>query len=134
MPGWALNLSRGGVRAVIDERVELGEVLDVQIEEIEIVRRGKVVWVQDEPDGAIVGIQFDEPIVPPQGVELDNSVDLSRDSADDLGLPGPLPPSTDVERASAVTEVGPSEQDDVPSQALRGAALASGSRPASGSK
>jgi hypothetical protein len=126
MPGWALNLSRGGVRAVIDERVELGEVLDVQIEEIQALRRGKVVWVQDEPDGAIVGIQFDEPIVPPQGVELDNSVDLSRESADELGLPGP----TDAERASAVGEVAtgesqaPSEQDDVPS----------GARPTSGSK
>lgn len=57
IPGWALNQSRGGLRAVIEEQVELGADVLVAIGS-EPQRRGRVVWVQDEPDGAIVGISF----------------------------------------------------------------------------
>jgi hypothetical protein len=75
--GWALNLSRGGLRAVIEERVELGEELVVRIDEIQVERRGLVVWTQDEPDGAIVGISFLERIeAPPPGVDLDSSQEI----------------------------------------------------------
>ena len=77
IPGWALNLSRGGVRAVIEDRVELGETLDVHIDEIHVQRKGRVVWSQDEHDGAIVGIQFDEHIEPAPGVELDSSLEIA---------------------------------------------------------
>jgi PilZ domain len=77
IPGWALNLSRGGLRAVIEERVELGEELGVRIDEIQVERRGRVVWTQDEPDGAIVGVSFLERIeAPPPGVELDSSAEI----------------------------------------------------------
>jgi hypothetical protein len=66
--GWTLNVSRGGVRLVVEDRVEPGV-------EIEIImgqdgtqsRRGRVVWVQDETDGQIAGVQFldGEGSVPP---------------------------------------------------------------------
>ena len=78
IPGWALNLSKGGIRAIIEERVELGEELDVHIPEIQVERRGRVVWAQDEPDGTIVGISFHERLeTPPPGVELDTSMEIA---------------------------------------------------------
>src|SRR5262249_49420360 len=58
VPGWALNLSRGGLRAVVEDRVELGEEVDVRIADLQVERRGRIVWTQDEPDGTIVGISF----------------------------------------------------------------------------
>ncbi len=60
VPGWALNRSRGGLRAVIEEQVELGADLLVVIGE-EPPRHGRVVWMQDEHDGAIVGLSFLDP-------------------------------------------------------------------------
>jgi hypothetical protein len=78
LPGWALNLSRGGLRAVVEDRVELGEELDVRIAELKVERRGRVVWTQDEPDGTIVGISFhtrlEEPAI---GFEFDSSVEIA---------------------------------------------------------
>ena len=59
--GWALNISRGGVRAILEESVELGEEYEVTVGEEGaggLTRRGRVVWVQDEPDGVIVGFEF----------------------------------------------------------------------------
>jgi predicted RNA-binding protein with TRAM domain len=61
--GWALNISRGGVRAILEESVELGEEYEVTIGDDSpggqgLVRRGRVVWVQEEPDGVIVGFEF----------------------------------------------------------------------------
>jgi hypothetical protein len=59
--GWALNISRGGVRAIIEEAVELGEEYEITIGQdtsSALTRKGRVVWVQDEPDGMIVGFEF----------------------------------------------------------------------------
>lgn len=59
--GWALNISRGGVRAILEESVDLGEEYDVTVGEEGaggLTRRGRVVWVQEEPDGVIVGFEF----------------------------------------------------------------------------
>ncbi len=60
--GWALNISRGGVRAIIEEAVDLGEEYEITIGEqgsgSALTRKGRVVWVQDEPDGMIVGFEF----------------------------------------------------------------------------
>ena len=58
LTGWALNISRGGVRAIVEEQVELGAVFNVVIGEDPTQRRGRVVWLQEEPAGAIVGIVF----------------------------------------------------------------------------
>jgi hypothetical protein len=56
--GWALNVSRGGVRAILEERVELGDEFDITIGDSALERPGRVVWTQDEPDGSIVGVSF----------------------------------------------------------------------------
>jgi hypothetical protein len=39
LSGWALNASRGGIRLIVEDKVELG-------------------WVQEEADGMIVGIEY----------------------------------------------------------------------------
>jgi hypothetical protein len=78
LPGWALNLSRGGLRAIVEDRVELGEELTIRIEEINVERRGRVVWAQDEPDGTIVGLSFFQRIEEaPPGIELDSSLEIA---------------------------------------------------------
>lgn len=57
LDGWALNVSRGGIRAILEERVELGETYEVR-SGLDSWRPGRVVWVQDEPDGVVVGIAY----------------------------------------------------------------------------
>jgi hypothetical protein len=56
--GWALNRSRGGIRAIVDEVIELGTALQLFIAEAEEARPARIVWIQEEPDGAIVGVEF----------------------------------------------------------------------------
>lgn len=76
--GWALNISRGGLRAIVEEKVELGEVLEVNIAEEGLRHRGRIVWTQEEPDGMIVGISFEQRLeVVPPGVELDTTADIA---------------------------------------------------------
>jgi hypothetical protein len=59
LEGWALNVSRGGVRAILEEKVALGQKFEVGVGADEmLVRAGRIVWVQEEPDGVIVGIEF----------------------------------------------------------------------------
>ncbi len=57
LQGWALNVSRGGLRAILEEQVELGQRLEVVVGP-EAGRCGRVVWVQREVDGVIVGIEL----------------------------------------------------------------------------
>lgn len=71
--GWALNLSEGGVRAVVDEPIELGAQVEVGIGDGEL-RAAQIVWIQEERDGAIVGVEFKDgtgpvpqPSEPPAG-------------------------------------------------------------------
>jgi hypothetical protein len=52
--GWALNISRGGLRAILDEPLDLGTEVEVTIADGE-PRLSRIVWIQEEPDGAIVG-------------------------------------------------------------------------------
>jgi hypothetical protein len=59
--GWALNVSRGGVRCILEEKVELGTEYDVTIGaegDSPLTRRGRIVWIQEEADGSVVGIEF----------------------------------------------------------------------------
>lgn len=59
LEGWALNVSRGGLRAILEEKVLLGQKFDVVLGTDEVlVRPSRVVWVQEEPDGVIVGLEF----------------------------------------------------------------------------
>ena len=55
--GWALNASRGGIRIILEDKVELGSEYEVEIGAGN-KRRGRVVWVQEETDGMIVGVEF----------------------------------------------------------------------------
>jgi len=55
--GWALNVSRGGLRAIVDEVIELGTEAKVAIGP-GAPRPCRIVWVQEEPDGGIVGVEF----------------------------------------------------------------------------
>lgn len=64
LEGWALNVSRGGVRVILEEKVDLGAEFEIVMvggagSDTTTSRHvGRIVWVQDEPDGAIAGIQF----------------------------------------------------------------------------
>ena len=67
---WTLNLSRGGVRVVLEDEVDLGGqytiTIGVEGEAGSRVHQARVVWLQDETDGQIAGIQFlDEEGGPP---------------------------------------------------------------------
>lgn len=57
MEGWTLNLSRGGVRVVVDGAVVAGADYEVGIGD-SVARPARIVWVRDEADGQIAGIQF----------------------------------------------------------------------------
>jgi hypothetical protein len=99
LAGWTLNISRGGLRAVVDERVELGEELELQIDSEPARRRGRVVWTQEEPDGTIVGVSFLERMAEaPPGVELDASVEIA---------PGDLATKLDLTEAELLSVMGP---------------------------
>jgi hypothetical protein len=59
--GWTLNVSRGGLRVVLEEPVEVDQVVSVRVgseASAEAPREGRVVWVQAEADGQIVGIEY----------------------------------------------------------------------------
>lgn len=56
--GWALNISHGGLRAVIDERLAVGEELELVIGDNDVRRSVRVVWARAEKGGAIVGLAF----------------------------------------------------------------------------
>ena len=61
LEGWALNVSRGGVRVILEETVELGKEFDVKVGDPDkdgTSARGRIVWVQEEPDGIIAGVEF----------------------------------------------------------------------------
>jgi hypothetical protein len=55
--GWSLNLSRGGIRVIVEEPVELGAEYEFSVGDAP-ARKGRIVWVQDEADGQIIGAQF----------------------------------------------------------------------------
>lgn len=58
--GWTLNVSRGGIRAVVEDPLLQGieYQLIVGDEETSAARRAMVVWLQDEADGQIVGLKY----------------------------------------------------------------------------
>ncbi len=69
LEGWALNVSKGGIRVILEEKVEPGEEFDVELldpkaasggegPEVEGPQAGCIVWVQEESDGVVAGIAF----------------------------------------------------------------------------
>ncbi len=55
--GWTLNISRGGVRAIVEERLTPGVEYEIVVGEAG-ARRAALVWSQDQEDGQIVGLKF----------------------------------------------------------------------------
>lgn len=80
LEGWALNISRGGVRLILEDPVELGDEFEVLVGEQEaaLAPKGRIVWIQEEPDGVIVGVEFtglsgthrSAPPPPPEGAKV----------------------------------------------------------------
>lgn len=77
LEGWALNVSRGGIRVILEDKVEPGEEFDITVLDSLAgaaaaagapggsdapvstrVQRGCIVWVQEESDGVVAGIAF----------------------------------------------------------------------------
>jgi hypothetical protein len=59
LEGWALNVSRGGLRVILEDKVVLGQKFDVAVGTDDVLNRtARIVWVQEEPDGVIVGLEF----------------------------------------------------------------------------
>ncbi|HEY6078227.1 MAG TPA: PilZ domain-containing protein [Polyangiaceae bacterium] len=57
--GWTLNVSRGGMRVILEEPVTAGAEYDLIVGDAEGPgRKVSVVWVQDEADGQIVGFRY----------------------------------------------------------------------------
>jgi len=105
--GWALNISRGGIRVVIEGRVELGQEYEVRDLDPEVAEGGpfmaRVVWVQDEPDGAIVGLEFVGDL--PKLIERPSSVAPGPSSVQPPAAPPVPPPAPPTEPVMA----GPSQ-------------------------
>jgi hypothetical protein len=65
--GWVLNVSRGGVRVILEEKVDLGAEFDITLTtgaDPATSSRGRVVWVQEEPDGVVCGIELSRDSTP----------------------------------------------------------------------
>jgi PilZ domain len=58
--GWTLNVSRGGVRAIVEDALSQGVEYEIVVGDEAAVppRRARVVWLQDESDGQIVGLEY----------------------------------------------------------------------------
>ena len=57
--GWALNLSRGGVRIVVEDPIELNAEYTVVLGDDEASPRPcRVAWIRAEAGGQIAGLQF----------------------------------------------------------------------------
>ena len=69
--GWTLNVSRGGIRAIVEEPLKSGAEYELLVGDAEeSARKVSVVWVQNESDGQIVGVRFldVEGSVPPENI------------------------------------------------------------------
>ncbi|MEZ4374222.1 MAG: PilZ domain-containing protein [Polyangiaceae bacterium] len=57
--GWTLNVSRGGVRIIVEDPLTEGDEVEVQVgDEGEPSHPARVVWIKEQADGQIVGVQY----------------------------------------------------------------------------
>ncbi len=58
--GWTLNVSRGGLRVVVEDGLQQGAEYEVVVgdSDNDAARTASVVWVKDAADGQIVGLQY----------------------------------------------------------------------------
>jgi hypothetical protein len=69
--GWTLNISRGGVRAILEERLTPGVEYEIVVGDTTTCRKAELVWSQDQSDGQIVGLKYldVDASVPPEASE-----------------------------------------------------------------
>lgn len=64
LDGWALNLSRGGLRIIIEDVLVAGEDIRISIgdegDDDYVVRNARIAWARKEPDGTIAGVEFSD--------------------------------------------------------------------------
>jgi hypothetical protein len=85
LDGWALNVSRGGLRLIVEDKVSLGEELGVVMGD-GARREGRIVWIQEEPDGSILGMAFldaPEGAPPPRQGSIPDAAEVSDAAAAD---------------------------------------------------
>lgn len=65
--GWTLNVSRGGLRAIVEEPLADEREYEVAVGDAN-ARRARIAWSRAEADGQIVGLRFldVEGSVPPE--------------------------------------------------------------------
>jgi hypothetical protein len=75
--GWTLNVSRGGLRAVIEDEVAVGAELEVCIGDSDARRPVRVVWAREQRGSAVIGLSFlDQPSEPPpEPLSIETTVD-----------------------------------------------------------
>jgi hypothetical protein len=56
---WSLNVSRGGMRIVIETPLAIGLGYELVLPSGE-ARKVRVVWLREEPDGQIAGLEFED--------------------------------------------------------------------------
>lgn len=56
--GWTLNVSRGGLRAIVEERLDVDREYEIVLGDDATPRRAAVAWSQEEADGQIVGLKY----------------------------------------------------------------------------
>jgi hypothetical protein len=58
---WALNLSSGGVRILAEAKIRVGELLLLRLGDDPVYAlssKGRVVWVREEGEDVVAGIEF----------------------------------------------------------------------------
>ncbi len=71
--GWTLNVSRGGMRLIVEDPVDEGREYELTslTGDKSTTRRGRVVGIKNQADGQIIGIQYldvDESVPPPPNI------------------------------------------------------------------
>lgn len=56
---WTLNVSRGGVRLVVEDPISVGVLYQITVGEGR-PRPARVVWLREEADGQIAGLKFED--------------------------------------------------------------------------
>ncbi|MGH7280435.1 MAG: PilZ domain-containing protein, partial [Polyangiaceae bacterium] len=86
--GWAINMSRSGIRASLEERSLAGVDYSVTVGgdgTTQLTRRARVVWLQEEHDGFVAGLEF----ASQSGLHKAASSDDGKDDGDDDVLTPP---------------------------------------------
>jgi hypothetical protein len=55
--GWTLNVSRGGIRAVVEDLLDPSIEYEVAVGDAP-ARKARIAWSRAEADGQIVGLRF----------------------------------------------------------------------------